>query len=121
MAIGILTLLFIVVSLISLFGILLLFLWKDGSGREALFYLLAAWGLLIAACSILSLPSSFMLSRTVSFSFGLLSAAGLFWHRNMEKEDDGGEIGNGRFTHLVSFLLVTASILLGILKLYGLV
>ena len=76
MAIGILTLLFVVISLISLIGILLLFLWKEGSGKEALFYLLAVWGLLIAACSILSLPSSFILSRGVSFAFGLLAAAG---------------------------------------------
>ena len=46
MAIGILTLLFVAISLISLIGILLLFLWKEGSGKEALFYLLAVWGLL---------------------------------------------------------------------------
>lgn len=121
MAIGILTLLFVAISLISLIGILLLFLWKEGSGKEALFYLLAVWGLLIAACSILSLPSSFILSRSVSFAFGLLAAAGLFWHRNIEKgtEESGSE--KEKSPHTVSFLLVAASILLGILKLYGLV
>ena len=118
MAIGILTLLFVAISLISL---LLLFLWKVGSGKEALFYLLAVWGLLIAACSILSLPSSFILSRSISFAFGLLAAAGLFWHRNIEKgtEESGPE--KEKSPHTVSFLLVAASILLGILKLYGLV
>ncbi len=121
MAIGILTLLFVVISLISLIGILLLFLWKEGSGKEALFYLLAVWGLLIAACSILSLPSSFILSRSVSFAFGLLAAAGLFWHRNVEKEADETGPEKEKSPHIVSFLLVAASILLGILKLYGLV
>ena len=77
MAIGILTLLFVVISLLSLIGILLLFLWKEGSKKEALFYLLAVWGLLIAACSILSLPSSFVVSRGWGFVLGLIAAAGV--------------------------------------------
>ena len=120
MAIGIFTLMFILISLVSLIGILLLFLWKDGPGRETLFYLLAVWGLLIAVCGITSLPSNFTLSRSVSFSFGLLSAAGLFWHRKVEQRagDSAAAKKGGR---TVSFLLVSASILLGILKLYGLV
>ena len=118
MAIGIFMLLFLIMSLISLAGILLLFLWKDGSRREALFYLLAAWGLLISFCSIISLPSNFIASRLVSFAFGLLSAAGIFWHRNLEKKTDPQ---TKKASHTVSFLLVAASILLGILKLYGLV
>ena len=119
MAIGILTLLFLLISLVSLIGILLLFLWKDGAGRETLFYLLAVWGLLIAVCGITSLPSNYTVSRLVSFSFGLLSAAGLFWHRNMENRGQAETSGKG--LHTVSFLLVSASILLGILKLSGLV
>ena len=121
MAIGILTLLFVVISLLSLIGILLLFLWKEGSKKEALFYLLAVWGLLIAACSILSLPSSFVVSRGVSFIFGLLAAASLFWHRNIEKETAETGEGKDKAPHIISFLLVASSILLGILKLYGLV
>ena len=121
MAIGIFTLMFILISLVSLIGILLLFLWKDGAGRETLFYLLAVWGLLIAVCGITSLPSNYTVSRLVSFSFGLLSAAGLFWHRNIEKETAETGEGKDKAPHIISFLLVASSILLGILKLYGLV
>ncbi|HIV92374.1 MAG TPA: hypothetical protein H9744_11955 [Candidatus Eisenbergiella stercoravium] len=121
MAIGILMLLFIIISLLSLIGILLLFLWKESPKREILFHLLAVWGLLIAACGILSLPSNFIASRIISFSIGLLAAIGLFWYRNIEKRSDEAEMETIKSHHAVSFLLVTSSIVLGILKLYGLV
>ena len=59
MALGLLMILFIVMSVISVVGLSLLYLMKNPGARQVIFYIMAVWGMIIAVISATSLPTNY--------------------------------------------------------------
>ncbi|MGI5958517.1 MAG: hypothetical protein ACOX60_11760 [Massiliimalia sp.] len=108
MAIGILVLFFIGISVVSGLGLAFLYLVKNEQVKKVLFYVLAAWGMLISIVSATSLPSNWIGSQMVAWLFGVLSIAGIIVHVKADSPKK----------YLAARLLVTASIVLGIAKMF---
>lgn len=108
MAIGYLLILFIVMSVISILGLLLMYLVKNERVKTALFYIMAVWGMVVAYLGASSLPSNFTTERILAWAFGFLSVIGLLLHLR-------SEAGSRR---TAAYILVTASVVLGVVKLF---
>lgn len=68
---------FMVMSLVSVVGVILLYASKNEKLRKGMFYFLAIWGMVIAYCSVLGTPE-YMLGRIIfSWALGGLGAAAL--------------------------------------------
>ena len=95
---------FFVMSIISILGIVFLFLTKNEKIRKILFYGLAVWGLVIAYCNALM-----HWSILPAFGFGGLTLAAIFLHifgKKKEKEK----------CLLAARVLVAASVVLGMVN-----
>lgn len=110
MELGKILIVFIVMSMVSGMGILLLFLMKNPYVKKGIFYFLAAWGMIIAVLDVKSLPASQVSSQLMAWGFGFLSAAGLIIHIR----------GRSKHSFQIACMLVAASIILGTLKLFRL-
>ena len=77
---------FIVMSLISVVGVILLFAAKNEKFKKGMFYFLAIWGMIIAYCSVLSTPGYMAGSVLVSWVLGGLSVAALLIQLCMKNE-----------------------------------
>ncbi len=110
MALGILLIAFIVMCVVSGVGFALLLLLKNEKAKKMIFYFLAFWGMGIAVIGAMSLPSNYVPSQLLSWGFGFLSVAGLLVHIRAKSKSQYG----------VAYLLVFASIVLSIMKLFGL-
>lgn len=108
MALGVYFILFIVITVISLLGIVFLFLAKNESVKSKLFYFLAVWGMAISVLNATSMPSNFLVSQIICWCFGFISLAGLFLHIK----------ASARNQYLVAYILVTISIVGSILKMF---
>ena len=108
MALGILMILFVTMSLISAAGLSLLYLVKNPGVRKAVFYVMAAWGMLTAVISATSLPENYLIERLIAWIIGFISVAGVIVYIRSAQE-------KGR---LIARLLVTASVVLGIVNLF---
>ena len=108
MALGLFFITFIVASVISILGILLLFLTKDAKKKKGIFYFLAVWGILIAVLSATSQPTNYIVSQMIAWAFGFLSIAGLVVHYKSKVKS----------RCYAAYLLVSASSILGILHLF---
>ncbi len=110
MALGIMLIMFIVMCVVSGVGFGLLFLLKNEKAKKIVFYFLSVWGMGIAVLGASSLPSNYVPSQMISWGFGILSVVGLLVHVKAKSKTQYG----------VAYLLVLVSIVLGIMKLYGL-
>lgn len=108
MALGLYLILFMGLSVISILGILLLFLTKNETRKKGIFYFLALWGMLIAVLSATSLPTNFLTSQLIAWAFGFLSIVGLVIHYRAKEK--------ARF--YTAYALVSASCVLGILYMF---
>lgn len=106
MALGYLTILFITITIISVLSIFILYISKNYKVKDATFYFLAIFSLLLAFMSMTSLPSNFFFQRFISIAFGLLSIMGVII-----------KIKNSKNTN-VAYLLVTASTILNLFTLF---
>lgn len=86
MALGILVILFVAISVISIAGLLGLFLLKNQHAKKVIFYLLSVWGIALSVLSCCSLPFNWILQRTLAMGPGVLCIAGLVVHLRARTE-----------------------------------
>lgn len=110
MALGILLIAFMVMCVVSGVGFALLFLLRDERMKKIIFYILAVWGMGIAALGAMSLPSNYVPAQLLSWGFGFLSVVGILVHLKAKSKTQLG----------IAYLLVLVSIVLGMMKLFGL-
>lgn len=108
MALGILLIMFIGMSVISILGLLLMYLIKNERAKTAVFYCMSVWGMAVAAISATSLPSNFTAEQLVAWGLGFLSVIGLIVHTKTGTKN----------LRLASYILVTISVIAGIAKLF---
>mgnify|MGYP004677721745 FL=1 len=106
MALGYLALMFVIMSVISIVGLVLLLIIKNEKANRAILYIMSAWGILIAVMNITALPINWIMWRVVAGVCGLIGLAG----------------GIVRFTakerKTVSALLAIVSVLAGMIMLF---
>ena len=77
MALGILLILFVLMSVISVLGLLLMYLVKDEKKKNLIFYVMAVWGMAVAVMGAVSLPSNYVVSQAAAWGLGGLSVIAL--------------------------------------------
>lgn len=107
MALGYLALMFIIMSVISIAGLVLLLIIKNEKANRAILYIMAAWGILIAVMNVTALPINWITWRVAAGACGLAGLAGGIV-RFIAKED----------LKTVSALLATVSVLVGMVMLF---
>ena len=107
MALGILMIMFVAMSVISVVGLSLLYLVKGEGTRRVIFYVMAVWGMIVAVISATSLPSNYMAGRLLAWTLGFFVAGILVYVRGTEES-----------SRRIACLLVTVSVAGGILKLF---
>lgn len=108
MALGLLLILFMAMSIISVIGLLLLFLLKGEKAQKAVFYCMAVWGMVIAWMTATGYATNQIQEQMLSWGFGALAVVAILMQL----------CGKGKNAPLVAKLLVTASVVLGLLALY---
>lgn len=108
MALGILLILFIVMSLISILGLILMYSVKSEGAKKDTFYAMAVWGMIIAVLGATSAPTNWIIYQVLSWIFGFMGIAGILVYMKYRSE--------GRC--MPAYLLVTASVVLGMVKSY---
>ena len=75
MALGILVIMYIVLCIISIVGLLALFLTKNMAARKLICFAMAIWGILLAILNAQSLPSNWILLQAFAWGFGFVGLA----------------------------------------------
>ena len=76
MALGYLALMFVIMSVISIIGLVLLLIVKNEKANRIVLYIMAAWGIIIAIMNITSLPINWIIWRVAAGACGLAGLAG---------------------------------------------
>ena len=76
MALGYLALMFVIMSVISIVGLVLLLIIKNEKANRAILYIMSAWGILIAVMNITALPINWIIWRIAAGACGLIGLAG---------------------------------------------
>ena len=84
---GALVITFFVMSIISIVGIVLLYLPKNEKLKKGLFFLLAAWSMVVAYCGILMSDGFFFANGPVALVLGALGIAGVLIQLISKKEN----------------------------------
>ncbi|MCX0371029.1 hypothetical protein LIZ77_09620 [Clostridium perfringens] len=106
MALGYLLIFFVFILVISILGISLLFFLKNRKIKNALFYFLAVWSILIAYLNASSLPTNYLGQQIMAWLFGSISIIAIII--NLKKT---GETN-------MPYTLVTISVFLGIFMMF---
>ena len=109
MALGLLLVLFMVMSIISVMGLVLLFLLKGEKGQKAVFYFMAVWGMVIAWMTANSYPTNYIKEQLIAWAFGALAVIALLIQI----------CGKSERSFLTAQGLVAASVVLGMVALFG--
>ena len=104
-SLALLVITFMVMSLVSVVGIILLYAVKNEKFKKGMFYFLAIWGMIVAYCSVLSTPEYMLGSVIISWALGGLSVVALLIQLCMKKEK--------RFQ--IARVLVTISVVAGMI------
>lgn len=107
MALGYLAIMFIIMSVITIIGVVLLLIIKNEKANRIVLYIMAAWGIIIAIMNITSLPINWIIWRVAAGACGLAGLAGGIV-RFIAKED----------LKTVSALLTIVSVLAGMIMLF---
>ena len=107
MALGYLALMFVIMSVISIAGLVLLLIIKNEKANRAILYIMAAWGILIGVMNVTALPINWIMWRAFAGACGLAGLAGGIV-RFIAKED----------LKTVSVLLTMISVLAGMIMLF---
>lgn len=102
---GALVITFVVMSVISIIGVLLLYLVKNEKVKKVIFYLLTVWGMVIAWCNVLSIPELWTGSIVLAWALGALSVIALLIQLCMKSEN--------KFK--IARILVTISVVAGMI------
>ena len=105
MALGILVIMYIVLCIISIVGLLALFLTKNMAASKLICFAMAIWGILLAILSAQSLPSNWILLQAFAWGFGFVGLAA-FVVRVIAKNNK---------QHTFAALLASASVIGGML------
>ncbi len=105
MALGILVIMYIVLCIISIVGLLALFLTKNMAARKLICFAMAIWGILLAILNAQSLPSNWILLQAFAWGFGFVGLAA-FVVRVIAKNNK---------QHTFAALLASASVIGGML------
>ena len=108
MALGLLLVLFMVMSIISVMGLVLLFLLKGEKGQKAVFYFMAVWGMVIAWMTANSYPTNYIKEQLIAWAFGALAVIALLIQI----------CGKSERSFLRAKVLVAASVVLGMVALF---
>lgn len=106
MALGLIVIVFVVMSLISILGLILMYAVKSEGARKGTFYAMAVWGMIVAVLGATSAPANWIAYQVLSWIFGFMSIAGILVYIRAKSE--------GRC--MPAYILVTASVVLGMLK-----
>ena len=77
---------FMVMSLVSVVGVVLIYLVKNEKVKNGLFYFLTVWGMIIAYCGVRSTPSYMLSQVIITFAIGALSVVALLVQLCMKSE-----------------------------------
>jgi len=105
-ALALLVITFMVMSLVSVVGVILLYAVKNEKFKKGMFYFLAIWGMIIAYCGVLSTPEYMLGEIIISWMLGGLSAVALLIQLCMKNEK--------RFQ--IARILVTISVAAGLVN-----
>ena len=100
---GAIVITFMVMSVISVIGIVMLYLSKSEKLKKGMFYFLSVWGLVVAYCNILSTSLLGMEGVLIAGGIGLLSVIALLMKLCLKKEN----------TFQIARILVTVSVVAG--------
>ena len=103
MALGYLALLVAAAIVISVAGLLLMYLVRNETVKKYIFYIMAVWGILISVISAPSLPVNWIFMRAAAWAAGFLGLAAIVV----------SIAGRTRKHRLYAFLLVTISVVAG--------
>jgi len=84
---GALVITFMVMSLVSVVGVVLLFVAKNEKLKKGMFYFLAIWGMIIAYCNVLSTPGYMTGDIILAWALGALGVVALLIQLCMKKEN----------------------------------
>jgi len=85
-ALALLVITFMVMSLVSVVGVILLYATKNEKIKKGMFYFLAIWGMIIAYCGVLSTPDYMLGEIIISWLLGGLSVIALLIQLCMKNE-----------------------------------
>ena len=108
MALGLLLILFMVMSIISVVGLLLLFLLKGERAQKIVFYFMALLGMFIAWMTATGYATNQIKEQMISWGFGALAVVAVLvrlW-------------GKSKNAALAAKLLAAASVVLGMVALF---
>lgn len=86
-SLSLLVIAFVVMSVVSLIGVVLVHLVKNETAQKGIFYFLAVWGMLIAWCNVQTYPIYMMEGIGIAWAIGALSVIGLLVQLCMKKEN----------------------------------
>lgn len=107
MALGLLLVLFMIMSIISVMGLVLLFLLKGEKRQKAVFYFMAVWGMVIAWMTANSYPTNYIKEQLIAWAFGALAVIALLVQI----------CGRSERSFLTAKVLAAASVVLGMVAL----
>ena len=108
MALGLLLILFMVMSIISVVGLLLLFLLKGERAQKIVFYFMALLGMFIAWMTATGYATNQIKEQMISWGFGALAVVAVLVRL----------CGKSKNAALAAKLLVAASVVLGMVALF---
>lgn len=108
MALGILVIMLVTMTVISVTGLSLMYLIKNDKASRIIFYAMALWGMLIAAFTAASLPDNYIAERLLAWAVGFLCVAGILTY----VRGSDGKAG------MAARLLVTVSVAVGMIRLF---
>ena len=85
-SLSLLVIAFAVMSVVSLIGVVLLFLLKNEKINKGVFYFLAVWGMIIAYCNVRSIPLYMTGEILLALVWGLFGVAALLVQLCMKNE-----------------------------------
>ncbi len=104
-ALGALVITFVVMSVISVIGVVMLYLAKSEKIKKGMFYFLSVWGMVVAYCNILSVSLLGTEEILLAGALGILSVIALLIQLCLKKEN--------KFK--IARILVTVSVVAGML------
>ena len=102
---GALVITFIVMSVISVIGVILLYLARGEKIKKGVFYFLTLWGMIIAWCNVLGIPEDWVGEIILAWILGGLSVIALLIQLCLKKEN--------KFQ--IARILVTISVVAGMI------
>ena len=108
MVLGILMMLFIGMSVISILAITMMYLLKNEKAKKGMFYFTAVWGMAIAVLSYTALPQNFGGEQVAVWIIGFLSVAGIIVHIKSKTKAQ----------YLTAYTLAALSVVIGMIKLF---